>query len=544
MRIRAEAAATKAGQDEKLAPLLAASAAQAEEDAALEARFAEAVAVDEAMLDELCDLVKARLGVSSVYICRKEATEGPDESAAGGEDAEDDDGEGGGASFQLRYVGASSNAQAIKAKHVVEPAGITFDSWKVPVAAGGEDGEEEAEEEDEDDLGGQKKVKEVPPPPELPVVHVRNVLRERRIKLHELPRLGEYVAVPLRYNSLAHPDCFPPEPEKPEGEEDAEPDADADAEGKDEGEADEKAGGDAGASAAAGDAAPVPVPAGVPLERHLAICFDTLGQDRRVSAADVEAVKRWTGVLAAALERTEQAQYEVEFGAKQAAAAAEAAAVGEVEAGREEAAAAAAEAKAAASEEAGGEAAPEDVKALLEANERASIALSGLEHARSRLEGIAGSALAPSEAAVTTLHTACRVTGSDEATLGDAGARKKTRPFWGSVRKVVRDGLVAKMAAWRPEEAAAASGEEGAIKPDAVAAALEGVDADAAKAASIAVGLVLEWCKAAGEATAAAAAKATREGEEAEAAAAAAAAAAAEGGAADAPAQGDEEEDE
>jgi hypothetical protein len=563
--IREQAAAAKAEQEEKEAPQRAASAAKAEEDTSLEALFARVESVDEPSLDALCDLVKARLGVNSVYVCRKEATEGPDESGAGGEEAEEDDGEGGGAAFQIRYVGASSNAQAIKTKHVVEPAGVTFDSWKVPAAAGGEDEDAEAEEEEEEDEegGAGKKAKEVPPPPELPVVHVRNVLRERRMKLHELPRLGEYVAVPLRYASLDHPGCFPPEPEKPEGGEDEE-DGDADAEGKDDGEDEAAAEGkeEDGAAAGEGDAAaaaaaaaagegagarsePEPVPAGVPLERHLAICFDTLGQDRRVGSADVELVKRWAAVLASALERTEQAQYEVEFRARKAAAQAEAAAVSEAEAGREEDAAAAAEAKATALEDAGGDAAPEDTKALLEASERASVALAGLNRVRTRLEGIASSALAPAEAALTTLHTACRITGSDEAVLGDTGARSKTRPFWGAVRRAILAGLADRMAAWKPEEAAA---DSAAIKPDAIAAVLEGVDADAAKAASIVVLQVLDWCKAAGEAAAAAAAKAAREAEEAEAAAAAeaerAAAEAAEGGEAAAGEGGEDEDDE
>ena len=538
--------AAQAEKDEAEAPARSRAEEAAAEDAAMERRLESVEHVDGDTLDALCDLVQARLGVNAVYIVRKEPSEGPDATAGaagedGAEEEEEEEGEEGGAASQLRYVGASGSAQALKAKFVVQPAGITFDAWKLPK----KEGDEEEEEEEED--GEPKPKRQPPPPPVLPVVHVRNVLREPRLRFHDLPRLGEYVAAPLRYASLDHPGCIPPEPEKEEGEEEEAADADADA--ADEGEDEDGEGGEDGegadGAAEGEDAAPAPedepVPPGVPVSRDLAICFDTLGQDRRVGAADISTAKRWADKLKAALERTEQAAYEAEFRANKAAVAAEAAAVAEVEEGKEEDAAAAAETKAAALEEAGGEAAPEDVQALLGAEERAAVALAGLQRAQSRLEGIAARLVPPGEGAVTALHTALRYTGASEESLGDAGARVKTRPHWPAVAAATASGLVDKLKEWNASEAASAGT---APDSDAVLAALEGVDSDAVKGASVALFLVLEWCRAAAEAVAAAKQKQAREEEEQRAAAEAAAAAAAEGAEGAAEGEGEDGEDD
>jgi hypothetical protein len=472
------------------APAKAKQEARSKEEQALRDRLAGCLSVDGALLDSLCDLLQDRLGVTAVYVCRKEPSEGPEASTAGEEDGEDEEG---GPKFQLRYVGVSSSASEMRHQHVVQPKGVTFDCWKLPPAP---DAGDDAEiDEDDAEAVAAREAKRNLPPPELPLVHVRNVLRDPRFKFFGMPRLGEFVAVPFRYNSLDHPDCIPPPPPPPE-----------DAGGDESKAADDD---EEAAAAAAPEAEPAPedegIPAGRAVEKHWAICFDSMGKDHRVSAKDIDMVKQWTEHLRAALERTEQAGYEAEFTASKQAAAVEAEAVAAIEAEAADDAAAAAEAKASRLE--GGDAAPEDVKALAEAWEKMDVAAARIRRGTSALSAIASRRIAPPAECIKVLHTAARIAGWSAAELGDAGSRNKEVPFWGSVAASVHNGLVDKLASFDPEAA-----EPGASlrSQEAINAALEGIEGEAVKAGSRVFELLLEWSRAAGDACNAAAQKQAR----------------------------------
>lgn len=66
---------------------------------------------------------------------------------------------------------------------------------------------------------------------------------------------------------------------------------------------------------AEGTPAPRPIPAGTPLTRSLALCLDTLGQNRDFTPDQLAVVKRVASTLQTAYTRTEQHAYEQEYAA-------------------------------------------------------------------------------------------------------------------------------------------------------------------------------------------------------------------------------------
>ena len=198
--------------------------------------------------------------------------------------AEDD--ESGADGSSLRYLAATEDHKDVLEQELKAPAGVTFPVWKLPA----KEGDEEEEEEDEDE-DGEPKAK--PPPPELQPLHIRNVLKSTA-EFYRIPRIGAYLAVPLQYNNLTHDDAIPPPEEK---------DDDADADGDDAGDE----------SKAADESKEDVIPPGRAKQTQLAICVDTMGKNRPFTDAQIATVKRWADELQAALNRTQQAQYEVNF---------------------------------------------------------------------------------------------------------------------------------------------------------------------------------------------------------------------------------------
>lgn len=534
-RIREETEASKQAELSATAAKRAASEAADRADAMMRERLSSAAAIDAALLHDLCDLLMHRLQVTGVYICRKEASEGPlttagDDGGAGG-GGDDDDGS---AASQVRYLAASAGSEHVLGKFLVGKMGVTADAWKLPKVAGADDADADVDPDDPEAVAAAAAKRAALPKPELPIIHIHNVLREPRIVFHGLPRLGEFLAVPCRYSSLDHAGCIPPNAAKPD-------DAGAGGGGDD----DDAGGGDDDAAAAAAAAATAAaatggdelgaIPAGIATDKDLAICLDTLGKDRRLTPADVTLVKGWAQLLGEAMERCDSAGYASEYAAHRATAAQEAEAAAAIASAKADDEAAGDAAKAAILDAAGPEAsAAEDIKTIAAAAAVAAASASSLRRVRARVAEVGSRRVPPPEAAVRVAAMAVRLCGVPAETMGDAGARDPKRAFWPSVAQAMRESMVESLTAFDPLAESLPSAEE-------VAASVEGVDEEALRAASVVFPPLLAFCKAGAEALTAVKAKKQREAEEAAAktaAAAAAAAAAADGGSA-APADGD-----
>lgn len=579
---------TKAERDtaEAAAAKQAAAAAKAVEDAdtgVLDA-LAGAGAVGAALLARVCNHVKLRTDATDVYIARREAY------AAKPDDPEPEDDELGERAWQVAYMGTSDGAEWLRDCALIEGQGVTFRAWVEPEPA--EDEEEEDEDEDEDEEGRAPK-----PLPELPTIAVESVLHEPAVVCHGLPRLGGFIAVPVRFSSALHSEALPDDALQPPAREEEEEEADA---------ADD-AGSDAEESKEA-EPKEWPVPPPQVQEVRIALCMDTLGQNRAVPAASEATLKRYAEALAEALTRTELAAYNASVPVLRSAAAAAAALAPEWELKRgeaQEAAAAAVEADTAAAEEAlaqesaameaalagaqdaegkEGDAAPElptpsrawllteeapelaseeHVSALAEARAAVEEARTALAEARTAWAtaanvlaweelpaiwaGVADVALPPAPAVATVLQLALRaVSGAEQPGTVEHGRRAGTWD-WGVAHGQV-DGLLQRVAQLKP---AADMGKYPALAISGadVKESLEGTERETVAEANLAVAAVFDALQAAAnvqeahlafEAAANAAVAALSDAKQAAAEAAAAAAAAEAAAEAE---EGEEEED-
>lgn len=269
--------------------------------------------VDAEVLTTVVNALKTGIGATAVYVAEKVAAKG-----GGGEEG----GAGGGA--VIKYIAASEGQDFILEASVKEGEGATWKGWVRPEPAA--DAEEDAPPAEEGGEGeGGAAGRPPKPPPELPLVHVSNVLRSAETVFHRLPRPGAFLAAPLEYGSLLHEGALPPITAG--GDAPAEGDAAAAAaggegkEGGGEGEEGKEGGGeDAAAAAEAAAAAAGPrIAPGIPQPRFLAVCADTLGQNRDFAPEQAAAVKRVTAALQGALERVEAAAYREEYLAAKAA---------------------------------------------------------------------------------------------------------------------------------------------------------------------------------------------------------------------------------
>lgn len=266
-KVAAEVFAVQAEKDAQAAEAarVAAEAAAASSPAVLLAKAEDEIKtmlesvgeVDEAALSQLSNAVKKMVNASGCYIAEQ----------MGAPSAEE-----GGPSGKIRYLSASEGQEFVKDAVITENASVTFKAWIMPEAPPAED----APPAEEGAEGGE--AKPAPPPPELPVIIVPDVLRESAMVFHGVPRPGAYVACPLQYGSPLHDGAIPAEH----------------------------------APANAEDGSLV-VPPAVPKARSLAVCADSMGQNREFTEEEVAAVKRVAGYLRAALERTEKAAFEGEY---------------------------------------------------------------------------------------------------------------------------------------------------------------------------------------------------------------------------------------
>jgi hypothetical protein len=213
----------------------------------------------------------------------------------------------------LHYM-ASSEGSAMLGTKLPKPAGaeeedaptrqgVSFECFVLPEVP---EGEEEPEEEEE---GAEPKPPKPAPQPQ-PLV-IDNVMRDSRVKLAGIPKLGSYGAIPLTLQSLHHDAGVQPGPQ-PEPE----PEAEVEAEAAPEGDAAEGEEGGEGAPAAEGaeaKEAPPPPPKWVSqkLPVPYMLAFDTVGKvpARPITAANVSVAVSVGAAMIAAFEAVEAKQF-------------------------------------------------------------------------------------------------------------------------------------------------------------------------------------------------------------------------------------------
>jgi hypothetical protein len=414
----------------------------------------------------------------------------------------------------VKYVAASAGAEAVLEARVGEGAGVLWPCWVMPPAPEAPEEEEEAPpaEEGEEGAPPPPPKKEPPPPPELPTLYVRNVLRDKRVVFHGIPRAGAFFAAPLQYGTPLHADAVPPPGDAAAGEEGGAP-----AEGGEGGE---------GAAAPAAPAAPAPggAPKPVTVQRSLALCVDTCGSGgKELPPAAQAAVKRAAGWLKAAFERTEGAAFAAEYAALLAPRTPEAeAALAAEEKAEAEAAAKGASVGgpracaynylspsparrlpsqraaahppppththtpyrnnptpfAAAGDEAAaaaGEEAAEDVKTLAKAGAVLAAARATLAAKRGELEALAARRVPPKEATLKVLQAALLLLGRKQEELGDAAAADPAAPAWGRLAAALAGGGAWDAVAGGFDPAAAGGKVLAYQKTEALRALLEGL---------------------------------------------------------------------
>lgn len=296
----------------------AARAAKAEKD--LVEQLETCAEVNSSVLASVAATVQRLTNASSVYIAERLGD--PAAAEEGAEDAAK--------SPRIKYLATAGEHQEYLTEEILPAgSGVTWKCWVLPPR---EEEEEPEEEEMEEDADGNPvpKPKKIKPEPELPVVHISNVLTDPSVHFFRVPRAGAFVAQPLQYPSVLHSDAFVVSTEtinadlarllgQPEGEEGGAP---AEEEGAYTGDdevrlAKAQAKAAANAAEAAGNRAKslqVPEPKGV--TRSLALCADTMGQNRDFSPSELAFVKSVSTALKAALLRTERAVYEEEYKAQ------------------------------------------------------------------------------------------------------------------------------------------------------------------------------------------------------------------------------------
>ena len=198
-----EEAAVKAAKEKEVAD--AAAAAKAEKDKR-EADLAEelSTSTDTASLyGKVLSLIQDNTGAAGVYLGRKETTE------AGIQ--------------QIQYVASTQEdmtGKVLKGAAEGEEEGMEGVTW--PIFVSSEVEEVEIDEETQEE----KTVTKTVYPEEISVA---NVVRDSAVKCFGLPKLGSYVAVPVRFNGCLHESSIEDAPPPPEPAPVDEADAEADA---------------------------------------------------------------------------------------------------------------------------------------------------------------------------------------------------------------------------------------------------------------------------------------------------------------------------
>lgn len=245
----------------------------------------------------------------------------------------------------IRYIAASEGQEFLLDKKINDPNSITLGTWVFPPVPEVED-EDEDEDYDEydEEEEGEEEEKEPPPPPELPIIHIKNVLRDlprssrdeppKTLAFHGIPAPGAYITFPFQYNSPLNTDCLVPPPEEyinfqdpivsdidvteGNGEEQqaTEEREEKSAEEGAEGESEENAENEGESSPMVGVRKLHPMigepPEEMPL-RNLALCADTIGQGRDFASYEIEFLKEIRNHLKESMARTERVVYKTEY---------------------------------------------------------------------------------------------------------------------------------------------------------------------------------------------------------------------------------------
>lgn len=454
------------------------------------ALLASCAEIDDAVLAAIAHAARQLSGATAAYIAERVAGKGGEE-------------EGGDV---VKYIAASEGHEFMLSNTLHSGEGVTWRTWVLPTP------------EEEDAAGGEGEggdASRVKAPLELPVIHISNVLRDADVHFYQLPRPGAYVAVPIQYGSLLHENALP----AISAEEDAP--AEVEAEAAPEGEDgappasdEEAADAEARAVTTGARARKAAIPAGNALQRSLALCVDTLGQNRDVTGAQEGELRRLAGAFKDALLRTEQAAYEAEYAAAKAAAKTADGAAAEA-ADKASAHASAAEAEAAAAiEAAGGEEASEELKAYIKANAALKAARLLVDERISLIAEIQRRRIQPKPDGVKLLQVVWYLLSYSKEQLGDPYSPDPRAFVWNNAKKHLGSEFVSTLRAYDPEVVHKVLPYQ---KVDALRAGLSSLSVDELNRQSVAFGALHAFASAALDAREAAVAKRKRDAEEAEA---------------------------
>jgi len=439
---RKEASASEKKAFDAGEPARKAAEAKAKADKELKAALAACGSVDTEMMRRVLAAVQVDTGnATAAYIAVKEAYQVVEGEKLDDLAAEEDD-EAAEPTAQLRYLAATEGHEWMLQRSMVEGQGVTFPCWVLP------EPEEDEEEEDEDDDDEEVDSSKVPKPvPELPLVQIQSVLHDGPVKFHSIPKLGGYVAVPLRYTSLLHGEAFPEVPEDvaPEEEEEEEEDASSQASGTE---------GKEGKNADSKDAEPTeqPVLPGNSVQVDLALCVDSVGQNRPFTAEQVQHIKTWTALLKDALQRTEAVAYEADWRALEDLRKKNAALLEDWENTTLTVAEEVDTDKSTQLEDAGDEPS-EELVALLDAYAPLQIALRCLAvpEVASQWTPIVQRKVPPAGDALKVLCAVAHILSASKADLGDANSRAPNAPVWTAVQSYLGKDALKKVQAYVPE---------------------------------------------------------------------------------------------
>jgi len=251
---------------------------------------------------------------------------------------------------------------------------------------------------------------------------VTNVCREPAIKCFGLPKLGSYVAVPVRFNSCLHENGIedaPPPPE-PVAAEDVDPETPTEA-------------------AEPVVEEPPPKFAPVNVSSEFIVGFDSVGQGREFTEEEKAFAKAWAGKLAEASQAAELKLWNEDIKAMEAIAAGETDVVASIAAAKEAAAT-----TAAASFGELGEEVSEDEKAYKDVELKAVAAVEVVTAVKDILVALAKCNVTPKSESVKALTGLVMIAGYEKGEYTDLLTNKVE---WGMLKGLIGDGLIEKLAA-------------------------------------------------------------------------------------------------
>ena len=434
-----EQAEAQAIEDEKARESAAYKAVKDKEESDLSDALAESTDIA-SLYGKVVALVQSRTNATGVYLGRKETTDA-------------------GVS-QIQYLSSTQdvmNGKVLKGVPEGEEEGAEGVTWPIFVSS-------EVEETVVDpETGEESTVTKTVFPEDITVA---NIVRDPAVKCFGLPKLGSYVAVPVRYNSCLHENGIedaPPPPE-PVAAEDVDPDAPP-------------------AEPEVVEAPPKFSPVNVVSE--FIIGFDSVGQGREFNEEEKAFAKTWASKLAEASAAAELKLWNAEITTLETMAGGEADAAAALATAKETSVAGIAEKMGALGEEAN-----EDEKAYKEVSFKAAAALEVVTGLKDAVLAIGGLSVPPKGETIKTLTAVCMLAGVEKAAYTDMLTNKVS---WGLLKAQLTEGLLEKMAV---DPAGVTADAAEAIK-----GVIEGLDEASIPfnhilATSSCVGALLSWCNA------------------------------------------------